>query len=180
MAFRQFQLLLNKDNPPCAGGEAPVTVPFAGNTVVQAGATYGVGGAGVSYVQPGTDQWERIEPEIRASTAISIIWTSHTDWGSGVQREIILARQYSIPEMLLIEEQLELPESHRGTNVEYQRFDADDPAQPFSKMLTTRRAIVLDQIRRRAYELYEARGREDGHELQDWLRAQAEVTAARA
>jgi hypothetical protein len=130
--------------------------------------------------QPGTDQWKRIELEIRASIAISIIWTSHTDWGRGVQQEIILARQYSIPEMLLIEEQLELPESHRGTNVEYQRFDANDPAQPFSKMLTTRRAIVLDQIRRRAYELYEARGREDGHELEDWLRAQAEVTVARA
>jgi len=28
------------------------------------------------------------------------------------------------------------------------------------------------QIRLRAYELYEARGREDGHELDDWLRAE--------
>ena len=31
------------------------------------------------------------------------------------------------------------------------------------------------QIRRRAHELYEARGREDGHDLEDWLRAEAEV-----
>ena len=130
--------------------------------------------------QPGTDQWKRIEPEIRASIAISIIWTSHTDWGSGVQREIILARQYSIPEMLLIEERLEVPDSHRGTNVEYLRFDPEDPAQSFSKMLTARRSIVLDQIRRRAYELYQARSREDGHELEDWLKAQAEVTATRS
>jgi hypothetical protein len=32
------------------------------------------------------------------------------------------------------------------------------------------------QIRLRAYELYEARGREDGHELEDWLRAEEEIT----
>src|SRR6266478_6453761 len=32
-----------------------------------------------------------------------------------------------------------------------------------------------DQIRLRAYELYEARGREDGHELEDWLRAKEEI-----
>lgn len=33
-----------------------------------------------------------------------------------------------------------------------------------------------DQIRQRAYELYEARGREDGHELEDWYRAKKEIT----
>ena len=31
------------------------------------------------------------------------------------------------------------------------------------------------QIRLRAQELYEARGREDGHELDDWLRAEEEI-----
>jgi len=33
----------------------------------------------------------------------------------------------------------------------------------------------LEKIRQRAYELYEARGREDGHEVEDWLQAEAEV-----
>ena len=33
------------------------------------------------------------------------------------------------------------------------------------------------QIRRRAYELYEERGREDGHELEDWLCAEEEITS---
>lgn len=33
-----------------------------------------------------------------------------------------------------------------------------------------------DQIRQRAYELYEARGGEDGHELEDWYRAKEEIT----
>ena len=32
------------------------------------------------------------------------------------------------------------------------------------------------EIRRRAYELYELRGREDGHEMEDWLRAEEDVT----
>ncbi len=32
------------------------------------------------------------------------------------------------------------------------------------------------QIQKRAYEIYEARGREPGHELDDWLLAQYELT----
>ena len=32
------------------------------------------------------------------------------------------------------------------------------------------------QIRLRAYELYEARGQENGHELEDWFRAKEEIT----
>ena len=31
------------------------------------------------------------------------------------------------------------------------------------------------QIRLRAYELSEARGGEDGHEVEDWLRAEEEI-----
>jgi Protein of unknown function (DUF2934) len=33
-----------------------------------------------------------------------------------------------------------------------------------------------DHIRLRAYELYEERGREDGHEQEDWFRAKEEIT----
>jgi len=36
-----------------------------------------------------------------------------------------------------------------------------------------------EQIRPRAYELYEARGREDGHDLDDWLQAEAEVLGSK-
>jgi Protein of unknown function (DUF2934) len=36
------------------------------------------------------------------------------------------------------------------------------------------------QIRERAYELYEARGREDGHDIEDWLRAEEEITQKKA
>jgi len=33
-----------------------------------------------------------------------------------------------------------------------------------------------EKIRQRAYELYLARGREDGHDVEDWLRAEEEIT----
>jgi len=36
---------------------------------------------------------------------------------------------------------------------------------------------LIDQIRVRAYELYLERGREPGHETEDWLRAEAELMA---
>ncbi len=35
---------------------------------------------------------------------------------------------------------------------------------------------IQKQIRQRAYQLYEQRGREDGHDLDDWLAAETEVT----
>lgn len=38
----------------------------------------------------------------------------------------------------------------------------------------------LEQIRRRAHELYEARGQEDGHDIEDWLQAEAEIGAGKA
>ena len=36
-------------------------------------------------------------------------------------------------------------------------------------------AQLEEQIRLRAYELYEARGREDGHDREDWLQAEGEI-----
>ena len=36
-----------------------------------------------------------------------------------------------------------------------------------------------EQIRHRAYELYEQRGKVDGHELDDWLQAEAEMLGIR-
>jgi hypothetical protein len=40
---------------------------------------------------------------------------------------------------------------------------------------TTPSPTSEEQIRLRAYELYEKRGKENGHELDDWLQAEAEV-----
>jgi hypothetical protein len=37
-----------------------------------------------------------------------------------------------------------------------------------------------EEIRRRAYELYEQGGREPGHDVGDWLQAEEEVTQKRS
>ena len=41
-------------------------------------------------------------------------------------------------------------------------------------------ADLHEQIRRRAYELYEQRGRHNGFAVQDWLQAEAEVRSRSA
>ena len=38
---------------------------------------------------------------------------------------------------------------------------------------------IQEQVRRRAFELYEQRGREDGHDQEDWLQAEAELVQQR-
>ncbi len=38
---------------------------------------------------------------------------------------------------------------------------------------------IEEEIRRRAYELFEARGGEDGHEVEDWLRAEQEIRGSK-
>jgi hypothetical protein len=35
--------------------------------------------------------------------------------------------------------------------------------------------VFVELVRRRAYEFYIERGREDGHDVEDWLRAEEEV-----
>jgi hypothetical protein len=38
---------------------------------------------------------------------------------------------------------------------------------------------LREQISRRAYQLYEQRGRQDGHAVEDWLQAEAELAGER-
>jgi hypothetical protein len=54
-------------------------------------------------------------------------------------------------------------------------MDANPPKKP-SAIATSEPQELQDQIRLRAYELYEERGREDGHALEDWFRAKEEIT----
>ena len=41
-------------------------------------------------------------------------------------------------------------------------------------------AKIEEEIRQRAYALFEARGGQEGYELEDWLRAEEEITGDRA
>lgn len=48
--------------------------------------------------------------------------------------------------------------------------------QPTTKGSTDREIESLrERIQQRAYELYEARGRGDGHHEEDWARAESEI-----
>ena len=50
------------------------------------------------------------------------------------------------------------------------------PASPDRVITTAEPRTIDDEVRARAYELFEARGREDGRDLEDWLRAEEEIT----
>ena len=52
--------------------------------------------------------------------------------------------------------------------------------QPTTEISELQEFELEYQIRLRAYQLYEARGRKDGHELDDWLRAEAEIMQKKA
>ena len=51
-----------------------------------------------------------------------------------------------------------------------------NPPKKSPATVTSEPQELEHQIRLRANELYEARGREDGHELEDWFRAKEELT----
>jgi hypothetical protein len=55
-----------------------------------------------------------------------------------------------------------------------------DPGQPLAKVEERDRLLHSSReqrIRCRAYEIYLERGAEPGHELEDWLQAERELTA---
>lgn len=89
------------------------------------------------------DIWkDTIEPALRSSQAAIVIWTARMDWGAqGVEREIAICRECGIPEALLLENGVSLPDLYTGTSIEFIRFDIDDPGKTF--------ATASDALRRR-------------------------------
>lgn len=55
------------------------------------------------------------------------------------------------------------------------RFPSAAPQTSTTVAVMKSTSELQDQIRRRAYELYEQRGSNDGHEVSDWLQAESEV-----
>lgn len=56
----------------------------------------------------------------------------------------------------------------------------ENPPKKSPVTVTSEPHELEHEIRLRAQELYEERGREDGHELDDWLRAEAEIKQKKA
>ena len=51
---------------------------------------------------------------------------------------------------------------------------------PQANQITQSTSELQEQIGRRAYELYEQRGKDDGHEIDDWLLAESELAQQEA
>lgn len=49
----------------------------------------------------------------------------------------------------------------------------DRSQKPSASMATELHPNLEEEIRRRAYEIYQERGRQDGRDVEDWLRAEA-------
>jgi len=54
-----------------------------------------------------------------------------------------------------------------------------DPEKKSTRATESQSENAEEQIRQRAYELYEARGRQNGHELDDWEQAEKEIMGVR-
>ena len=65
----------------------------------------------------------------------------------------------------------------RGTKRRNSEFEANEEYSRFAE--NDRERPSEDEIARRAYGRYEARGREDGHALDDWLEAERDLGGAR-
>jgi len=50
------------------------------------------------------------------------------------------------------------------------------PPGGWQQVKLTEQVELQERIRHRAYDLYEQRGRDDGFDLDDWLRAESELT----
>ncbi len=60
--------------------------------------------------------------------------------------------------------------------IKNKQLQTDGSAEPGEKLQRSP-APTPEQIQRRAYEIFEARGREVGHALDDWLLAEYELKA---
>lgn len=52
------------------------------------------------------------------------------------------------------------------------RFNLDRPTSQTGSKISASNDQVVDMIRKKAYELYEKRGRKSGHAMEDWLEAE--------
>jgi TIR domain len=92
--------------------------------------------------QPGTDQWDRIEAEIKRSNAVCVIWGERTEWSDGVKKEIELCRTHSVREVLLLAENVSRPDMFTG-KIEYMTFDPNLPNDGFAKAVEAIRSAFL-------------------------------------
>lgn len=65
------------------------------------------------------------------------------------------------------------PKSHKQPNP---KIVVDPKSSPAKITMMAGTVPLQDKIRQRAYELYESRDRKPGQDVQDWLRAEQEIS----
>ena len=68
--------------------------------------------------------------------------------------------------------------TNRSSDEKPKARDSSSAVEEEAFITDDRQAELRDRIARRAYELYERRGGQDGGDINDWLKAEAEVKAA--
>jgi hypothetical protein len=63
----------------------------------------------------------------------------------------------------------------RGKNGNPNRRPSEEPT---TGTYSAAAAPTAEQIAQRAYEIYEREGRQEGHDLENWLKAEAELSGA--
>ena len=112
----------------------------------------------------------------RALAAVDA-WPSELDQSCLTQVAILVAPKCTtLEELTLPGVGVEsFPNSHQSLGGEMKRTAKhSEPRDP-----TPNSTELTDRISRRAYELFEARGCEHGHDREDWLQAEAEIFAER-
>jgi hypothetical protein len=65
-------------------------------------------------------------------------------------------------------------------NLEMKRTEQEQPNQLRQAPIDLQEIDLQEAVRRRAYELFEQRGMQDGFEVEDWLQAESEVLDTQA
>jgi len=92
-------------------------------------------------LKTGSRIWgQKIPTAIKGSKFVIVIWTGNTHAGSGVKKEIKIARKYGIEIVPLLERKARDPKLF-GHDVEYTRFDADTADLIFADVVAARRSM---------------------------------------
>jgi len=94
--------------------------------------------------------------ELGSEARMNLPGTAKGNWGWRLKKGVLTEK---------------LAQRLRGLTMEYGRL-MDGKTRP---PVTIQRASLIPQIEKRAYELYERRGRQAGHSDQDWRQAEREI-----
>ena len=70
-----------------------------------------------------------------------------------------------------------MPRTKQVTSRKKASAENESQIHPSASALAAVAAVHEEEVRRRAYEIYEERGRQDGGAEEDWIRAEQELLA---